>query len=291
MNKKILSRLISVKGRLLFIMFGLLCLAWHSSAIAVDQTFALLSRETISLYDVSLHQVVPSPHSLELQVNLPKGLKVKDHEIVWKIFSTQHDLLRQFQGNNHQVSLPAGSYQIQLQVGRFQQNKWVLLKGGWKVTPYFHADVGRLEALSSQPARWKLSSKKHRFELGLRRYIAELVPAGAYILEASVNQFPVQKRIFVNAGQQLNTSLAIPVARINLVAVQDNNPLFQQVQWQIFRLEGNKKQFVGSYQRHSRTIIVPPGRYEVVARHADKVRSRQFWVQTNTNNKIVLAMD
>jgi len=270
----------------------LIAIALPAFAKAAELDFALLSQAPLSVYDVAHEKQAKQQTRLELEVHLPQTINVAERDIVWRIYSRQQDLVRKLQGNKQQVELAPSRYIIELVVGHFSTRKQVLVKKGWTVRPYFHADIGRLEVLANQTVDWTLRNQHGKvFQQSAKRYVTGLVPAGAYIIEGRVSHFPVRKRVFVGAGQRVDTQLDIPVARLNLMAVQDNNPLFKTVNWQVFRLEQGKRQLVGRYYRHARTITVPPGQYEVVATHADKTRKQRFWVQTDTENKVVLAMD
>lgn len=270
----------------------LIATALPTFAKATELDFALLSQAPLSIYDVAHTKQEQQKTRLELEAHLPEKVKVAEQDIAWHIYSRQQELVRKLQGNKQYVDLAPSTYMIELIVGHFSTRKQVLIKEGRTVRPYFYADIGRLEVLANQNVDWTLRNQHGKvFQQAAKRYVTELVPAGAYIIEGRVNHFPVRKRVFVGRGQSVDTKLEVPIARINLMAVQDNNPLFKTVNWQVFRLEQGKRQLVGRYHRHARTITVPPGQYEVVATHADKTRKQRFWVQTDTNNKVVLAMD
>lgn len=255
---------------------------------------AILDSRPVGLQTTAA-QVAPAlSENLELKVNLPDVLKIPEDAIQWHIASVAGVQVQVVQGRTHALKLPAATYAVTLTIGKFRVSKLVDVREQHKITPYFRAELGRMEILANQQVDWRVrdrSGKGLSFTVQAANGLEEIVPAGAYDVNTLIREMPQSQRIQVQAGQTVNTVINIPVGQVSLIAVEENRPLFKPVEWNVFRLEKGLRHHVGSYHFHSQGITIPPGYYEVVATHEATVRSRQFWVKENTTNKVVLAMD
>lgn len=256
-----------------------------------------LSLVDLRLSDQPASEVALSPeeltNNLVLKAHFSEALEVPESLIQWKVTDAQGVPVQQLHGQTKELKLTEGHYQITLTIGQFTLTKAVVLKTGVITTPYFKADIGRLEVEANHPADWAINGLSHvtSFESKATQQLVEFVPVGFY--EVTPTHSGVMRRQVVNvlAGEASTIHIDIPVVLVNLIAVENNQPFFKPVEWSVFRLEKGERQHVGSYYQHAQGITVPAGYYEVVATHASTVRSRQFWVKENTTNKVVLAMD
>ena len=232
--------------------------------------------------------------NLVLKAHLAGSLAVPDQAIHWQINNAQGVQVQTKQGKEQLLKLAAGEYQIKLSIGQFTTTKQVVIKDKVISKPYFKADLGRLEVVANHAADWTIISLSHAdisFEIKATQQLDAWIPAGFYELKPTHAGAARRQVVNVLAGDISRVNINIPVVQVNLIAVENNQPFFKPVDWDVFRLEQGERQHIGSYHQHSQGITVPTGYYEVVATHAEIVRSRQFWVKENTTNKIVLAMD
>lgn len=80
-------------------------------------------------------------------------------------------------------------------------------------------------------------------------------------------------------------------SKVYLVATINNGPAMKPVKWKVFRLHNGEPQLIQSFQRHSVSMRLEPGRYRAIASLDSTQRSREFDVRTFANSNIVVAMD
>ncbi|MGB1008136.1 MAG: hypothetical protein ACPGVP_00340 [Thiolinea sp.] len=248
------------------------------------------SQTALSVKDTGSFQL-PVHNNLTLQVNTPDSLDIPDRRIVWTI--TQNSRLYQkITGNGHRLNLPAGAYQVNLKIGRYTGSRDIVVRQGASIQPYFGVNLAKIRLRSNQTMDWKFTGlNSNNFVISQRMQLDEFVPADTYVIKAVLRNMPLQKKVRLQPGQQTQVEMNIPVGKVRLIATKDDRPLFSPMSWQVYRLEKNRRQQVGQYHLHAQSISMPPGHYEAVARFRGTVRKRQFWVQRNTNNKIILGMD
>ncbi len=229
--------------------------------------------------------------SLQLGVDLPKRLLVSDSEIKWQIRQngeTIHDL----EGNHQSVRLPDGLYNVLLQIGKYQQKKQITVKAGQQVQPYFQIKLGRVQISADHPVDWEITGpEKTVYKVKDKQAVNAVLPAGMYQVKAVLPALTQRQTIEVKSGQYFTKHLNVPLGKVNLIAVRDNQPLLQSMKWEVFRLEKKGRHKVGEYYLHSKSINIPPGRYEAVAHHQKQISKRRFLVQEATTNKVVLVME
>lgn len=248
------------------------------------------SQTALSVKDTGSFQL-PVHNNLTLQVNTPDSLDIPGSRIVWTI--TQNSRLYQkITGNGHRLNLPAGAYQVNLKIGRYTDSRDIVVRQGALIQPYFGGNLAKIRLRSNQTMDWKFTGlNSNNFVISQRMQVDEFVPADTYVIKAVLRNMPLQKKVRLQSGQQTQVEMNIPVGKVRLIATKDDRPLFSPMSWQVYRLEKNQRQQVGQYHLHAQSISMPPGHYEAVARFRGTVRKRQFWVQRNTNNKIILGMD
>ncbi len=277
-------------------------LSLSSSGLA---SFAALAAQQMTSPDLNLSILDPRFSSLNeltaaeqsnllLQAQLPDGVELPLTAIKWRIDNSKGVPVRQLQGQEQAVQLDAGTYKVQLSIGQFTSTKLLSIKADVLSKPYFKANIGHLVIEANHSADWlitSLSTANPSFAVKASQEVDTWVPSGFY--EVTPAHSGVTRRQVVNvlAGEVNTLTIDIPLVEVNLIAVENNQPLFKPVEWAVFRLEKGERHYIGSYYQHSQGITVPAGYYEVVATHASTVRSRQFWVKENTSNKIILAMD
>ena len=233
-----------------------------------------------------------SGYNLGLFVHLPVNFRIADNRIHWQIRREGDRFTRSLNGQQPQLNLPPGNYQIQLSIGRFLMQKPVRIDSNSLVVSSFSAAIGYLRLSANEKVEWLIQGPSGKsFRLGNRSQVNEIVPAGFYRVKAMIRQVPQFRRVQVHSGELTEKHVHIPVGEVNLTATLDNQPLFEPMEWQIYRLESGKRRLIGNFHQHIQGITIPPGRYEAVARHEQTVRSRQFWVQQNTSNQVILALD
>ncbi|HPE59931.1 MAG TPA: hypothetical protein PLB10_06300 [Thiolinea sp.] len=170
--------------------------------------------------------------------------------------------------------------------------KQVKIASNSLVVSSFAAAIGYLSLSANEQVDWLVQGPHgSAFRINNSSRVNEIVPAGFYLVKAMIRQVPQFRRVQVRSGELTEKQVYIPVGNVNLMATLDNQPLFEPMEWQIYRLESGKRRLIGNFHQHIQGITVPPGRYEAVARHHQTVRSRQFWVQQNTSNRVILALD
>ncbi|HMT92416.1 hypothetical protein [uncultured Thiothrix sp.] len=232
--------------------------------------------------------------NLLLKAHIPAGMELTTQAIEWRIHDRKGVPVRQLQGQEQVVQLDQGDYQVQLSIGQFTATKLLTVKADTRTKSYFKANIGRLVITANHLADWSITNVSYpdiSFNFKASQQVDTWVPNGFY--EITLTQSGVKRRQVVNvlAGEINVLNMDIPLVEVNLIAVENKQPLFRPVEWLVFRLERGERHYVGSYHQHSQGITIPVGYYEVVATHASRVRSRQFWVKENTSNRVVLAMD
>lgn len=281
-----LAALVSVNG---------LLLATYAVASALPSSANLSIKDARLAAKADINSpLIASTDNLMLQSYFSKALDIPEPAIQWEISDAKGLPVQQVQGSEHALKLAAGTYQIELKIGKFALSKQIELKDDVLTKPYFKAEIGRLDLSANHPADWSINGLSHTptsFETKDTQQLVEFVPAGFY--EVTPRHGGVERRqvVHVLADDVTELHIDIPMVDVNLIAVENNQPFFKPVEWSVFRLEHGERQHVGSYHQHSQGISVPAGFYEVIASYNSKIRSRQFWVKENTTNKIVLAMD
>lgn len=229
--------------------------------------------------------------ALNLQVTLPDKLDISAAQIVWQIKQSTK-VIRKLTGNHHALNLDTGLYVVRLQIGRYSTEKQLLVQEHQQLRPYFRADVGYLQVHSDYPVKWQIEGPdKIRYQTKQQSSLNEIVPTGEYRVKALLPTLSQQHNISVKVGQQATHRVSIPLSKVNLMAVRNHQLLLKPMDWEVFRLDRDQRYSVGKYRLHSNSIQVPPGQYEAVVKHANKVSKRRFWVQKETTNKVMLVME
>lgn len=245
-----------------------------------------LSQANLSLKD-SLNQ----SYNLELAVQLSPSLEISEKDILWQVQRAGVPV-REAVGSYQQLQLPDGLYNVALQIGKYRENHPVQLSATKRIKPYFRARVGRLEVNATHPVLWQVvDTKGDKFSTAASRVLSEIVAEGSYNISANLAQVFQQRHIIVQAGQSTMTKVDVPIGRLHLIATQADMPLFKPMEWQIYRMENEKRRYFSTYRMHSQTLVIPPGQYEVVASHDGRTQKRQFQVRENTDNRVIVALD
>lgn len=236
--------------------------------------------------------------NLVLDVLLPRELVLADAEIVWHIHALNSAVERRLYGQKLGLTLPDGQYQISLMIGTYVENSTVDIRQGKLAVTTFNPRIGRLQGESSLLAAWEVFAVKAGVptdKIITRERVDQfqvIVPEGEYDVLATIGDARQLARVRVGSGTNAVTRMDIPTGRVNLLATIDNTPAMRPMSWKVFRLDGGTgRREVASPERHSASLLVPPGHYEAVAILNGKQRSREFTVSSGTFNSIVLAMD
>ncbi|HPY41504.1 MAG TPA: hypothetical protein PLM98_13360 [Thiolinea sp.] len=265
-----------------------------AASVLESSSFAILDKGASSTIESRPDLELDASRNLFLTAELPESLEVPDQSIHWQIKNELGVQVQRLQGQNQSLQLANGSYSIELRIGHFSNIRQVAIQSEMLSRPYFKADIGRLEVAANHAADWSitsLSTEALSFETKATQQLAEFVPTGFYEINPSHSGVARRQVVHVLSGDISHLHIDIPVVQVDLIAVENNQPFFKPVEWDVFRLEKGTRQHVGTYYLHSQGITVPTGYYEVVATHDSTVRSRQFWVKENTINKVILAMD
>lgn len=256
-----------------------------NTAFATPAELSILSKKVFSKVASA------NGKSLQLGINLSKELLITDSDIKWQI-QQSGKTIRKLKGNHHLVKLPDGLYKVRLQIGKYQAEKSVTLQTGQKIQPYFQTNLGRIQVNADHPVNWEITGPDNSLHQVTNKHsIDEVLPAGKYQVKIILPALSQQQVVDVKSGQYVTQHLTVPLGKVNLMAIRDNQPLLQAMEWEVFRLEKNSRHKVGEYFRHFNSINVPPGQYEAIARHQDQTSKRRFWVQKETTNKVVLVME
>lgn len=231
--------------------------------------------------------------NLSLSAHLPQNLRISDHMIRWEVTPLNRPgKTRYISGHWQSLRLPQGNYAVRLNIGEYQRTRHVYVSDQETKSIPFYANIGRLQLRANEQVNWQVYLPHGNVLTIPRTAAAEpIVETGVYRVEASINDSHYHEMVRVDQGQTVTARMSIPVGRVNLIAVRNNAPLFQPMHWRIYRLDSGGKREVANYHRHARGIVMPAGRYEAVATFRHTTRSREFWVQKDTNNEVVLAMD
>lgn len=235
--------------------------------------------------------------NLSLKAVIPDGMAVPAQQITWIVRPVQGGRERSLQGLSLQLSLPTGSYEVRLRIGTYEESRIIRLeRGGSQVASVFSANIGRLQASSKTAANWEVfllqggSPARRIMGRNGSTQISGILPAGEYQVVAGINNARQVQKVRIGKGKTSVARISLPTGKVNLVATYQNAPALRPVNWTVYRLDGGRQQ-VAAPRRHSATITVPPGRYEVVANLDGRERRREFTVMDGTRNSIVLAMD
>lgn len=258
---------------------------------SVNTSFATPAELSVLSYKAPRKVAAVNGKSLQLGINLSKKLLIADSAIQWRI-QQNGKTIREMKGSHHAVKLPDGLYKVRLQIGNYQIEKQVMLQAGQKVQPYFQMNIGRLQVSTDHPVDWEIKGPGNRvYRIRNKKTINEVLPVGRYRIKATLPALAQQQVVDVQSGQYITQHLSVPLGKVNLMAIRNNQPLLQAMEWEVFRLEKNRRHKIGEYKLHFKSINVPPGQYEAVARHQDQTSTRRFWVQKETTNRVVLVMD
>lgn len=164
------------------------------------------------------------------------------------------------------------------------------------------------KAVSDKQIRWNIMTAKGKvFQQLIGNQQSLRLPEGDYQVELLIGAFSSVKAVSLKQnrlikpyfkaflGNQKSTTAYVqqpqPMGQVELAALRKNQPLFNSLSWEIYRLESGEKQPIGRYHLHTQRITVPTGLYVAVANYEGIERSRQFWVKQGVTNQVVLAMD
>ena len=238
----------------------------------------------------STERAMPQGKNLRLQADIPAALQVADQQIHWSI-SQRDRIISKLHGGLRDIHLPVGSYTIQLTVGNYSNEKKVSIQPDQQIQPHFNIALSALQLHSNQAVDWLISGADRSYSVNAKSRLNALLPAGNYTVRALFHDFILHKKIQVKAGQQVRVALNIPIGNVRLIATRDSQPLFKTVAWDVYRLTQGKRKLVGKYHLHSRSISMPPGHYEAVARHKNNSGRRQFRVREGSTNDVILALN
>lgn len=253
-----------------------------SQLLAANGDIAVLSKSRAGLIK-----------NLSLSAHLPQQLQVSDHMIRWEVTPLNRPgQTRHISGHWQSLRLPQGNYAVRLNIGEYQRTRHVNVTRQETRRLPFYVNIGRLQLRANEQVNWRVYLPNGKVLNIPRTASAEpIMETGVYRVEASINDSHYHEMVRVDQGETVTARMSIPVGRVNLIAVRNNAPLFQPMHWRIYRLDSDGKREVASYHRHARGIVMPAGRYEAVATFKHTTRSREFWVQKDTNNEVVLTMD
>lgn len=248
------------------------------------------------LPSVSLKPVVtPSEYNLALSAQLP--FQLAENQIMWEIGSLDPSLVQshRFQGKQAYLQLPAGTYQVSLQIGNYHAQKEVHVREQQGSAPIvFQPNIGYLRAQSDTAHNWQLLADNNPEPIMLEAdstHFNRLLVEGEYAIYANSGGQNLIKRIRVETGKTTYVDQTSKDAKVNLVATLQDAPAMRFMHWSVYRLENGDRQEIATSTRHSTTIVVPPGQYEAVASLDGVERKRTFRAQPDTSNDIVLALD
>ncbi|PIE00355.1 MAG: hypothetical protein CSA79_04205 [Thiothrix nivea] len=273
----------------------LLCLYVFSVNAAGQQVqkkkFQLPTKVTLAVTSDKTHRKIAVKYNLKLQVSLPESLMIRDSAIHWQIYRDNR-IQHQLTGQQHDLNLPAGNYVIHLQIGKYKTSKRMRIRNNQQLRPYFKANLGRLQLAADYPVKWSVTGPgKLHYKTDKRYKIDEIVPAGEYRIKAFLPTLVQQKKVRVGKGKLAKQKLTLPLGTVSLMAVRNNQPLLQPMEWEIFRLDHHQRHRIGRYYQHANRISIPPGQYEAVVRYRNNTSKRRFWVQQETSHNVILVVD
>lgn len=242
----------------------------------------------------ALPHAQPSPAAkLTLAMQPPTKVWLPAAAMRWEVTNVANGSSQQVQGNHLQLTLPAGTYQIILQVDSYREQQQVTLTAGAEQTPRFVANFGRVRVSTAQRANWQVRNLRGEVVFAQQgsRHLNAILAAGEYNIEASLEHASQTQRVKVQREQPVALNLTIPSGKIKLMATLGNSAALRPMQWHLYRLENNTQQELNVPQRHSATLVLAPGRYEVVAVLNGLERRREFTVFNGGSSDVIVAMD
>lgn len=98
--------------------------------------------------------------------------------------------------------------------------------------------------------------------------------------------------LYAAGASSANESQPKPQPNVHFVATLNNGPAMQAVSWTVYRINDDRSTLVESFQRHSASLALQPGRYRVEVMLNNVSRSRVFDVGAgSTMSNVVVAMD
>lgn len=230
---------------------------------------------------------------LTLEIQPPAKVWLPVAAIRWEVTNIANGSSQQLQGNHLPLALPAGTYQIVLQVDTYREQQQVTLTTGTEHTPRFVANFGRVRVSTAQRANWQVRNPRGEvvFTQQGSRHLNLILAAGEYDIEASLENASQTQRVSVQREQPVALNLTIPTGKVKLMATLGNSAALRPMQWHLYRLENNAQQEISVPQRHSTVLVLAPGRYEVVAILNGLERRREFTVFNGSSSDVIIAMD
>lgn len=230
---------------------------------------------------------------LTLEIQPPSKVWLPTTALHWEISNVANGSRQQVQGNHLQLALPAGTYQIVLQVDHYREQQQVTLTAGAEYTPRFVANFGRVRVSTTQRADWQVRNLHGEivFTQQGSRHLSVILAAGDYEIEANLENARQSQRVRVQREQPVALNLTIPTGKVKLMATLGDSAVLRPMQWRLYRVENNAQQEISVPQRHSTVLVLAPGRYEVVAVLNGLERRREFTVFNGSSSDVIVAMD
>ena len=238
---------------------------------------------------------------LNLSVNAPSGTGLQPKDYEWVIRSKNLSVRKK--GRYVTTLLPRGQYTVRLKVGNTIKIKKVTVDGTKKKLS-FSSSTGSLRALvsfaggKSVKASWEVYRLKSNGHRGTKVYstksatgIKRALAPGKYQIVTKVGRVVEKKTVVVSSGKTKRVTVRLSGSKVKLLATKSDkkSPLFKKTKWVISNASDNKT--VMTKNRHSATVVLPPGKYIATAISGNVTRKQRFVVKPGRSNRVLVAME
>ena len=239
--------------------------------------------------------------TMRLSANVPSGMGLQSKDFEWTIRSKDRKVNKHIRGKNIRPLLPAGEYKVRLTIGSSTINKTIQLSSKGKNSS-FSIKPGSLKASvlfsggSAVKANWtiyKLNGKRREKKVygpKLAKSVSRALPPGKYEIVSTVGRVVKKKVVSISSGKTKKTTIRLSGSKVKLLATKSDNksPLMKKTTWIIKNASTNK--VVLTKNRHSASIMLPPGKYIASATSEGITKKKNFVVKLGKSSKVHLAL-
>ena len=89
----------------------------------------------------------------------------------------------------------------------------------------------------------------------------------------------------------LEASVKTVTGQLRLMATLDGKPAFRSVLWKLTRRTQNNKTSVQTLKRHTATVDLEPGHYQISVTMGAKTRTRQITIKESKKHSLAISLD
>lgn len=261
---------------------------------------------------IAPHAVVMGTGTIQVDAKLTREGAAPDR-VTWKVFAYLDGEKRGNQvgysySNSPTFTLPAGAYELEATADATVVASKITIESGEnkRETVDLHAGVVKVSASLSasglvlQNAKWKVfryadGAKGTQISYSFSSQPTFTLPAGKYLLEATVDATVKTQEVEVQPGLQSAIVVSLDAGQVKLTALSapGSAPL-TGAKWEIFLAGedelGNRKQFTYSYSANP-IMTLPAGRYVARATVGQRVGSLDFEVISGSQGQVEVVLE